>query len=88
LIATRVSAWLQTIIKIEARKAGTFKPNDLFTPSPLTTGYFLNPLRGTTDPGLTAGPTHCRLFEAGLEVIANLVLKPNGQKNQAQSAGS
>jgi hypothetical protein len=31
------------------------------------------------NPGLTAGPTHCRLFEAGLEVIGSLVLRPNGQ---------
>jgi len=39
------------------------------------------------DPGLTAGPTHCRLFEAGLEVIGSLVLQPDGKRNEARSAG-
>jgi hypothetical protein len=42
----------------------------------------------TLDPGLTAGPIHCRLFEAGLEVISSLVLRSNGQRNEARSAGS
>ena len=39
------------------------------------------------DPGLTAGPTHCRLFEAGLEVMGSLVLQPNGKRKEARSAG-
>jgi len=37
-------------------------------------------------PGLTAGPTHCRLFEAGLEMIGCLVLRSVGQANQAREA--
>jgi hypothetical protein len=40
------------------------------------------------NPGLTAGPTYCRLFEAGLEVNGSLVLRSGGQTNQARSAGS
>jgi hypothetical protein len=39
-------------------------------------------------PGLTAGPTYSRLFEAGLEAIVNLVLRSSEQTNQARSAGS
>jgi hypothetical protein len=39
-------------------------------------------------PGLTAGPTYCRLFEAGSEVIADLVLRSSGQVSQARSAAS
>jgi hypothetical protein len=40
------------------------------------------------DPGLTAGPIPCRLFEAGLEVIGSLLLRPNRQRIEARSAGS
>jgi len=39
------------------------------------------------NPGLTAGPTHCRLFEAGLEIIDNLAsiewaTKPGAKRRQ------
>jgi len=40
------------------------------------------------DPGLTAGPTHYRLFEAGLEMVVCLVLWLAEHANQARSAGS
>jgi hypothetical protein len=31
------------------------------------------------NPGLTAGPMHCRLFEASLAVIGSLLLRSNGK---------
>ena len=40
------------------------------------------------NPGLTAGPTHCRLFEAGQGIIGSLVLGSSGQRYEARSAGS
>ena len=44
--------------------------------------------RHVRETRLTAGPTHCRLFEASLEMVGNLVLRSVGRANQARSAGS
>jgi hypothetical protein len=41
----------------------------------------------TLNSGLTAGPTHCRLFEAGPEVVGSLVHRSNRKRNEARSAG-
>jgi len=38
-------------------------------------------------PGLTAGSTYYRLFEAGLEMIRYLALRSVGHANEARSAG-
>jgi len=40
------------------------------------------------DPDLTAGPIHCRLFEADPAVAVSPVHGTNGQRNEVRSAGS
>ena len=40
------------------------------------------------EPGLTAGSTYYRLFEAGMEMIGHIVLRSAGHTFQARSAAS